>query len=75
MDRELTTSQHVSMKIPDDIQTFRVSSLDTRGAVSFSTKNCPRKMFTLRADFGAVPENWIADLAALLEGAPATRRA
>ena len=32
MDRGLRTSQHVSMKIPDDIQTFRVSSLDTRGA-------------------------------------------
>ena len=68
-------SQHENMKIPTNIQTYKSRVWTRAEQVSFSTKSCASKMFTMTTDFGEVPESWMADLAALLEGAPATRRA
>ena len=58
-----------------NIQTYKSRVWTRAEQMSFSTTSGVSKMFTTTADFGEVPESWMADLAALLEGAPATRRA
>ena len=58
------------MKVPANLQTYKSRVWTRAEQVSFSTRSGASNMFTMTADFGAVPDSWMPDWAALLEGAP-----